>query len=529
MKKLYILLILGSLISISGCKKFLDVNTNPNAPQSVEANLYLSPMLHWMASAPQFDGIYIGRYTQNLASTATQDLWERHGNNQAGTAPDQGGQIWRTTYFDFGQNLIDMTSKAESQQRWDLLGVAQILKAWGWLTATDANGEIIIKEAFDPNKTSFRYDSQEFAYQETLRLIDAAIANLNRTDGAVNEAYLGKTDFIYRGKRASWIKFAYGFKAIVLNHYSNKTSLYKPDDVIAAVDASFAGNVDDALIPYAGTANDDANFLSATRNNIGTLRQTKFILSLMDGTVFTSIVDPRMSRMLAPSPDGLYRGLEPTLGVGALTAAQQPLNLWGYASQAAANASATTPARYLFARKNKFPIITYAQLQFIKAEAAYKKGDKATALMAYKNAVSAHFDFVNARNTDDGQTPTQISATEKSTYLASPLITPVNPNDLTLSQIMCQKYIAQWAWGHLEQWTDLRRYHYTDKDPVTANQVFIGFTIPTVLFPDNQTKVVQRMRPRFNSEYVWNREGLNAIGGLATDYQTKEMWITTPQ
>lgn len=94
---------------------------------------------------------------------------------------------------------------------------------------------------------------------------------------------------------------------------------------------------------------------------------------------------------------------------------------------------------------------------------------------------------------------------------------------------MCQKYIAQWAWGHLEQWTDLRRYHYTDKDPVTANQVFIGFTIPTVLFPDNQTKVVQRMRPRFNSEYVWNREGLNAIGGLATDYQTKEMWITTPQ
>lgn len=41
--------------------------------------------------------------------------------------------------------------------------------------------------------------------------------------------------------------------------------------------------------------------------------------------------------------------------------------------QAAANASATTPARYLFARKNKFPIITYSQLQFIKAEAAYKK------------------------------------------------------------------------------------------------------------------------------------------------------------
>ncbi|PWS27779.1 SusD/RagB family nutrient-binding outer membrane lipoprotein [Pedobacter yonginense] len=529
MKKLYIALLFGAIMSTSSCKKFLDVNTNPNAPQTVEANLYLSPMLHWMATAPQFDGIYIARYTQNWASTASQDLWERHGHNQGGTAPDQGGQIWRTTYYDFGQNLVDMTQKAESQQRWDLLGVAQILKAWGWNTATDANGEIIVKEAIDASKLTFNYDSQEYAYQETLRLIDAAIANLNRTDGAVNEAYLAKTDIIYRGKRALWIKFAYGFKAMVLNHYSNKPSQYKADQVIAAVDASFASNAEDALIQYAGTANDDANFLSATRNNIGTLRQSKFILSLMDGTVFTGAVDPRLSRMLAPSPDGLYRGLEPTFGTAALTTTQQPLNLWGYASQAAANASATTPARYLFARKNKFPIITYAQLQFIKAEAAYKKGDKATALAAYKNAVSAHFDFVNLRNTDDGQSPTQISATEKATYLASASVTPTDPNTLTLSQIMCQKYIAQWAWGHLEQWTDLRRYHYTDKDPITGNQVFIGFAIPTSLFPDNQNKVVQRMRPRFNSEYVWNRAGLDAIGGLATDYQTKEMWITTPQ
>ncbi|GGI26584.1 RagB/SusD family nutrient uptake outer membrane protein [Pedobacter mendelii] len=526
MKKIFITIILGILITLGGCKKFLDVNINPNAPQIVEANLYLSPMLHWMATAPQYDGIYIARYTQNWASTASADLWERHGHNQGGTSPDQGAQIWKTTYYDFGQNLVDMINKATLEERWDLLGVGQLLKAWGWETATDANGEIIVKEAIDASKTTFNYDTQEFAYQETLRLIDAAIVNLNRTDGGVNEAYLAKTDFVYKGKRAAWIKFAYGLKALVLNHYSNKAS-YNPDGVIAAVDASFVGNVDDALIQYIGSANDDANFLSATRNNIGTLRQTKFILSLMDGTLFTS-VDPRMSRMLSPAPDGIYRGLEPTVGIGALTAAQQPNNLWGYTSQAAANAAITTPARYLFARKSKFPFLTYAQLQFIKAEAAYRKGDKTTALNAYKNAVSAHIDFVNARNTDDGQSPTQITSSEKATYLSSPTITPATPNALTLSQIMCQKYIAQWGWAHVEQWMDLRRYHYIDKDPTTGNQVFLGFTIPQVLFPENQNKVVQRMRPRYNSEYIWNRNGLSAIGGLATDYQTKEMWITTP-
>lgn len=529
MKKLFITFTVAGLIVLSGCKKFLDVNTNPNAPQVVEANLYLSPMLHWMATAPQYDGIYIGRYTQNFASVSSGDLWEKMGHNQGGSSPDQGGQIWKTTYYDFGQNLVDMTNKAEKEQRWDLLGVAQILKAWGWLTATDCNGEIIIKEAIDASRTSFDYDTQDFAYQETLRLINAAIVNLNRTDGGVNEGYLGKTDFVYKGKRAQWIKFANGLKAMTLNQLSNKSALYKPDDVIAAVDASFVSNADDALIPYAGSANDDANFLSATRNNIGSLRQTKFIVALMDGTQYGGVVDPRMSRMLAPAPDGVYRGLEPTFGTGALTASQQPLNLWGYTTQALANATTTTPARYLFARKNKFPIMTYAQLQFVKAEAAYKKGDKTTALNAYKNGISAHIDFVNARNTDDGQTPTQISAAEKTAYLSSTAIVPALPSSLTLSQIMCQKYIAQWAWGHVEQWMDLRRYHYTDIDPATGNQVFTGFAVPLVLFSENNTKVVQRMRPRYNSEYVWNRNGLNAIGGLATDYQTKEMWVTIPQ
>ena len=75
---------------------------------------------------------------------------------------------------------------------------------------------------------------------------------------------------------------------------------------------------------------------------------------------------------------------------------------------------------------------------------------------------------------------------------------------------------------------DLRRYHYTDLDPSGAQQVFPGFTATTSLYPDNGGKVVQRIRPRFNSEYVWNRPALDAIGGLALDYHTKPLWITQP-
>ena len=93
---------------------------------------------------------------------------------------------------------------------------------------------------------------------------------------------------------------------------------------------------------------------------------------------------------------------------------------------------------------------------------------------------------------------------------------------------MSQKYIAQWAWGHNEVWMDMRRYHYTDNDPVTGARIYPGFNIPLSLDVDNNLKPVQRIRPRYNSEYVWNRASLDAIGGLALDYQTVPMWITQP-
>lgn len=520
MKKISIIFLTLCLISASGCKKYLDVNTNPNAPETVTANLYLSPMLHWMATAPQYDSRYIGRYTQNWTSTSSGTTWDLQGYDPAS---DNGAELWRDVYWSLGQNLVDMMTKSEAEQRWDLLGVGYILKAWGWLVLTDIHGEIIIKEAFDPTRTSFDYDTQDYAYSEVQRLLGLAITNLQRTDGAVDATFLGKTDLFYKGDRTKWLKFAYGLLAMTLNHYSNK-STYDPASVIANVDKSFASNADDALITYTGVSNDDKNFLGNTRNNMGSYRQTTFIVNLMNGTQFGAIGDPRLSRMLSPSTDGVYRGVVTGSGTGGFTTAQVPLNIWGYSTVPATG----TQVRYVFSDKSHLPIMTYAQLQFIKAEAAYRMGNKQLALSAYVNGISSHIDFVNARNLDDNQNVTQISAAEKAAFLASTPIVPTLATDLNLSQIMCQKYIAQWGWGHCETWMDLRRYHYTDADPATGKQVFLGYVFPTTLYADNQGKPAYRIRPRYNSDYVWNVPGLTAIGGLALDYHTKQTWIIQP-
>ena len=141
--------------------------------------------------------------------------------------------------------------------------------------------------------------------------------------------------------------------------------------------------------------------------------------------------------------------------------------------------------------------------------------------------LEVHFQLESAVNLDAGQTPTQITAAEQTAFVSNPAIVPA-VGSLTLSHVMSQKFIALWGWGHNEIWMDMRRYHYTDVDPVSAVEVFRGFAPPTTLYPTNGGNVVQRIRPRYNSEYVWNLDALKAIGADAGDYHTKLLWITEP-
>jgi hypothetical protein len=96
--------------------------------------------------------------------------------------------------------------------------------------------------------------------------------------------------------------------------------------------------------------------------------------------------------------------------------------------------------------------------------------------------------------------------------------------------IMLQKYIALYIHGACETWVDMRRYHYTDVEQSTTRQVYTDFVPPsgTDLYPENNGKLVYRVRPRYNSEYVWNLNELKRIGADALDYHTKECWFSLP-
>lgn len=530
--------ILMVMLITTSCEKWLDVNRNPNGPEKVTAYLYLGSMEQNMALANQWDARMLNYYTQNFAYYSTNYVYDLQGT--AAWTSDMA-EMWRTVYWKLGINLSDMINISEAEQRYDLAGIGYVLRAWGWQDLTDMHGPIVLKESFEPGLYTFKYDNEQAVYEEVVRLLNKGIENLNRTDGSVSAAFAGKGDQIYKGDRIKWKKFAYGLLAINMSHLSNKSALYKADKVISFVDSSFVSNSDNALIGFAGSVSADASFFSPMRNNFVGARPSKFSVSLMDGTVFGAI-DPRMKVMLPPSKNlldkvagALYVGVEPGKGYSPIAANDQPLNLYGISG--VGTPPATTVGTYLFTPNVKWPLMTYSQLQFIKAEAAFRSGDKTKALDAYSKGVSSAIDFTNGYAGTNSYTTilgspvvttnysvtTSITPAEKTTFVSA--VVPVNASALTISKILCQKYIHMWAWAPYETWTDMRRFHYTDTYSGEPTQVYAGFTIPA-LASENNGKLIYRVRPRYNSEYVWNSAALQVIGGLELDYHTKPIWFS---
>ena len=120
-------------------------------------------------------------------------------------------------------------------------------------------------------------------------------------------------------------------------------------------------------------------------------------------------------------------------------------------------------------------------------------------------------------------TKVTISAAAKAALLADPTIVPPAAN-LTLKHIMCQKYLALWGWGFVENWVDMRRYAY---DEINIYPSYKRLDIVS-LYPDNGGKLAERIRPRYNSEYLWNIDALKAVGGYDPDYHTKKVWFSLP-
>ena len=71
-------------------------------------------------------------------------------------------------------------------------------------------------------------------------------------------------------------------------------------------------------------------------------------------------------------------------------------------------------------------MMTASEMQFTIAEAAYRKGDKATALAAYTNAISLNFDMLTTTYEFKIPAGRSITPAAKAAYLANTAVVPAN-------------------------------------------------------------------------------------------------------
>lgn len=504
------------LTGISSCKKYLDdAFPNPNKPVAVDPDLVFPAILSNEARGLFFDARFLGNYISYWHRTTTGITWERMGYDPGS---DNGGEKWRTHYWNLGKNLLNVINDGRSSGRFEYAGAGWALFALSWLQLADYHGDVILDEAFRSEQLTFKYNTQEQVYDYVKKICDSAIFYLNKVT-TPSEGFATKGDkYFYAGNIDRWKKFAYGVKALVFHRYIKKAN-YSADSVIKYANLSFSSAADDALIKFnaslAPISTTALNFYGPTRANLGTYRASKYLIDQMNGTgFFSGVIDPRRGFLFKPSTSGQFNGLPPNNGFAGIATANQPPNFWGFYSTAAPAGGVDTGARTYFKNASPFPILTYSWIQFVKAEAAFKKGDMSTAKTAYLAAINGSFDHLTSFYS--GYSP--ITSTDRNTYLNNPA---VNPATLTLSHIMMQKFVSLWPYGMEEIWVDFRKYNYD-------SNVFIGYIPVTSLYPDNNNKLVQRVRPRYNSEYLWNISELTKIGATAIDYHTVPVWFSQP-
>jgi len=525
---------------ITSCQKKLDeAYPNPNAGVRVPVETLLPGIISNMGGSSaaagsayglQNDGMQVGRYVQFWATNTTGNAFDQMGG--ATGASDLMGSIWAMHYYGMGQNLKRMMEWAAVEKKWDYVGVGQAISAWSWLTTAEMYGDIIVREAFRADQLVFKYDEQSLVYDTVRQICRRAIVNLNNTGDSASPANLAKGDaYFYNGDVNKWKKFVYAVMARSFHHLSNKAS-YNADSVIFYANLAMNVNDDNATMRFANTGiTGTSNFFGPVRGNVGTMRQTEFIANLMTGanSRFLGAVDPRAAYIIRENPNGNYRGIRPNGGTSGLVANDQPANFWGSAFASTAAPTSDADCRYIFKNGSPFPIITASEIKFMIAEAQYRKGQKAAARAAYIDGIRLSFDLLMNNYGSAVPAARVITDAIRDAYLANPTVVPA-ANDLTLSHIMLQKYIALYGYGIQETWTDMRRFHYTDVEAGQTTPVYADLVVPTGinLFANNNGKLVQRARPRYNSEYLYNVSELTRIGAIALDYHTLEQWFSKP-
>ncbi len=433
------------VVLLSSCEqKWIDpeINIDPDSPGDVPISLLLPaieqaigftllgndavrPTNIWMQL---MDGVDRQSFTQARYQITPADM----------------DNYWGSMYTDALINAKIMMDKAVEQETPQNEGVAKVLLACSLGIGTDLFGDIPWSDALKGGEGVIQpeFDSQQEVYNTIFDLLSEAINDLGQDDA------LGiLQDVIFDGDADAWIAAAYALTARAHLQLSEVNGDFAA--ALSAVDNAISSVDGDMLVPFDAANPNPLQQFMQYRTDI------RMCQTLLDELEATS--DPRIPFYFAEDGNGGYSGSEPT-------------------SQ---NGDASYPGPFLASQTSPTVIISYAEVKFIEAEAAFRSGATGRALTAYQEGVAASLE--------------QVTGAVDADWMADNID---GEGSLTLEKIIMQKRHA--LVGQLQPFSDWRR---------------TGIPALTLVPGATKTEIPRRL-PYGQGELIYNPDNVPAVASV---------------
>ena len=444
MKKLYYILTIAAVLSLSSCN--LDINDNPNYPSSSDVTPDLVfPAAENAVAAAVGDAMF--NYSGFFAQYFEQRPEANQYNNEAELNIDESTNLfdrcYRTLYAGALADIKDVMDRTENKS--DLFACT-VLRAYAFQILVDNLDQVPYSEALQGSANSNPvWDKGEDVYKGVLNEMDAAEAALEADPMTLTDPLLDKSVNQWRGfanalRLRMYLRLIDG--GINAGEYQTKAL------ALAQANNFFTGNVAwDVYSNSEGQYNPwyDVARALATKNHVASYPIVSYYLDTDD---------PRISYAIMQNEAGEY--------VGQIPGAKTVYKSWGV-DWKNKDVSAIDYTNAMFA---PIYLFTQSELQFLIAETQLRWGNKTAAKAAYEAGVAADFasrgmsvgSFLNGNRVNwDAQAS--------------------DANRLNL--IYMQKWAALFYRDHMEAWSEVRRTDVPATSAATGKQIFEDSSVYT--------------------------------------------------
>ena len=472
---LYILSFFALVLTTSCTKDFEDINTNPNAPNTVQPSLLLRQVIYDFGEQMSYEGFVAGDLLSQHRTALDFNLFDRHDLK----SPQLGGNPWPIFYTNLRDNEIILTQSRTTATFRVYEGPALILKAYMAAGLTDLFGDVPYFEAFNGvnGTVTPTYDTQQSIYLDENGILD----NLDKGITAIQNYSLAiplEGDILFDGNLQAWITFANSLKLKYLMRLSDKIdvsedlqALYNSGDFISAT-------AENAVFNFTNT---DPNSFRLAQLRVGDFNN--FVLSETMEELLTDLNDNRICTFFRPFENATtneYNGLLNGIDASSTSIALAEYSLAGTAFR---EDTSVLDANFM----------TSWEVYFTLAEAAEKGLITANAQALYNTGVTQAFEYWQ----------TDLPATYLTSNAAYDAV-----GTTPLQQIMTQKWIATNGINAVESFIDMNRTNFPEV-PLAINAQ--RDKKPTrLLYPSSESianaanKPAQETDDAFNTYIFWD-------------------------